>query len=266
MKILISGASGFLGVRLCQYLSARHEIVAPSHKDLDIVSREQVCQVIERERPEAVIHCAAISSTGYAQQHPDESYATNVVGTVNIAQACAAIRAKMIYMSSDQIYGGVTLQGPLSENTPVAPNGVYGQHKLEAEKLVQEVLPEAVGLRLTWMYDDPNSPLRLNQNILVNLQNARLSNTPIKACVNELRGITDVWHVVHNIEPALSLPGGIYNFGSENHLNTYETLLRFAERTNTPKELIVADDTWQRNLSMSISRLRSCGIDFPDTV
>ena len=266
MKILLTGASGFLGARIHQYLATRHEIIAPSHKDFDICSEENASAFILCHRPEAVIHCAAISSTGYAQQHPDESYMVNVVGTLNIAKACAQIEAKMLYMSSDQVYGGVTLMEPLKEDTPLAPNGIYGQHKLQAEQEVQKILPQAVGLRLTWMYDDPSSPLKLNQNILVNLQQARLNNTPIKACTRELRGLTDVWQVVRNIEPALQLPGGIYNFGSENRLNTYETYLAFADKTNTPKQLIIADDSWQRNLSMSIQRLRTHGIDFPDTI
>lgn len=266
MRILVTGGNGFLGVRLCQHLSPRHEVEAPSHQELEITDAAATLSYINQTKPQAVIHCAAISSTGYAQQHPDESLAINVGGTVNLARACAQTGAKFVYMSSDQVYGGTSQTGPLTEDIPLAPNGIYGQHKLEAECQVQQLLPDAIGLRLTWMYDSPDSPLRLNQNILVNLQTARLNSTPVKACTRELRGLTDVWQVVRNIEKALALPGGIYNFGSENRLNTYETYLRFAAKTNTPAALIIADDTWQRNLSMSINKLRKFGIDFPDTI
>lgn len=266
MKILITGGSGFLGVRLCQHLGKRHQIVAPTHSDLDISDAKSALLYIERVRPDAVLHCAAISSTAEAQRCPELSEAVNVGGTLNVAVACKSVGAKLLIMSSDQVYEGIATSDPLSEDAPLCPSRIYGQHKLKAETLVRELLPSAVGLRLTWMYDDPNSPLRLNQNILVAMRQACLYQTSIRACTREYRGLTNVWHVVENIEKALSLPGGIYNFGSENLLNSYETYLRFAQLTNTPQQLIVADSTWQRNLSMSIERVRTFAIDFPKTI
>ena len=265
-KIMITGSSGFLGSRIALYYRDKYELLLPTHAELNISREEAVRAYIEEHQPDIVVHCAALSNTWYCEQHPEESHRVNVQGTVRIAKACKLTGAKLIFMSSDQVYNGTPLLGPLAEDAMLQPVNVYGRHKLEAEQRALWNLPDAVGLRLTWMYDSPDSPLRLNQNILVNLQTARLNSTPVKACTHELRGLTDVWQVVRNIEKALALPGGIYNFGSENRLNTYETYLRFAAKTNTPASLIIPDDTWQRNLSMSINKLRKFGIDFPDTI
>ena len=266
MNIVVFGASGFLGTRLCLHLKARHSVSMPSHEDVDITSSESVKELLGNIRPDIVINCAAISSTAYAQQHPYISYSVNVTGNVNIAMACKRVGAKLIYMSSDQVYGGVKTKGLLAEDEPLMPTGIYGQHKLEAEQAICNILPTAVGLRLTWMYDSPDSPLRLNQNILINMRNAGKENTPVRACSNEFRGLTNVWDVVRNIEKTFTLPGGVYNFGAENVLNSFETYRLIASQTGLDTALIIEDNTWERNLSMSVAKVRNHGIDFPPTV
>lgn len=72
------------------------------------------------------------------------------------------------------------------------------------------------------MYDLPTSNMKQNSNILVNLQNASNEGTTINVATHEYRGVTYVWNVVWNMEKAITLPGGIYNFGSGNSLNSYE--------------------------------------------
>ena len=271
-KVIITGAQGFLGVRLASYLNERYEVKACSHSDLDITAADRVLEVFQRFHPDYVVHCAAISDTGYAQQHPEESASINVDGTVNVAKACAEVGAKLIYMSSDQVYNGTDMLGGLSEFPPLAPTSVYGQHKLAAEDGVRSVARDAVGLRLSWMYDVIDSPYKLNRNILINLHNAVRNGQPISVATREYRGITNVWEVVRRIELCFKLPGGIYNFGSENPFNSYETFLAIARLMNIehPEQLILKDEKrfpeHPRNLSMDLTKLRIHGIDFPETI
>ena len=271
-KVLITGAQGFMGVRLAAYLKDRYEVLACSHSDLDITDQEEVLAFLRAHRPDVVVHCAAISDTGYSQQHPEISLQVNVEGTVHLATACAEIGAKLVYMSSDQVYNGTALLGGLPEDAPLSPNSVYGNHKLMAEERVGELLPSAVGLRLTWMYDRLDSPYKLNRNLLFNLDQLTRSGQTMSVATREYRGITWIWDVVRRIESAWQLPGGIYNFGSENSLNSYETFLRAAQlmHLESPELLIQKDEDrfpeHPRNLSMNIQKLRQHGINFPDTL
>ena len=271
-KILITGSSGFLGSRLAYYLKEKYELLLPSHAELNVSREEAVRAYMEEHRPDAVIHCAALSNTWYCEQHREESHKVNVQGTVRIAKACKLTGAKLVFMSSDQVYNATPLPGLLKEEEVLQPVNIYGQHKLECEQRAQWNLPESVGLRLTWMYDLPDSHMKLNSNILVNLQKAYNDGNTINAATHEYRGVTYVWDVVRNIEKAISLPGGIYNFGSGNTLNSYELHLKAAELMGLKES-----ETWiipdnerfhdePRNLTMDCSLIKEHGIHFCDSV
>lgn len=271
-KILITGGSGFLGSRLAYYLKDKYDLLLPSHGELNVSREEAVKAYIEEHQPEVVIHCAALSNTWYCEQHPDESHRVNVQGTVRIAKACKITGAKLIFMSSDQVYNGTPLLGPLKEDVVLQPVNVYGCHKMEAEQRAQWNNPDAAGLRLTWMYDLPESNMKLNTNILVNLHNAHNEGNTIKAATHEYRGVTSVWEVVKNIEKAISLRGGIYNFGSGNTLTSHELFLKAAELMGLkePSTWILPDEErfadQPRNLTMDCSLIGQHGIRFSDSI
>lgn len=271
-KILITGSTGFLGSRLTLYYKDKYELLLPTHSELNVSREEAVRAYIEEHRPDIVLHCAALSNTWYCEQHPEESHRVNVQGTVKLAKACKLIGAKFIFMSSDQVYNGTPQLGPLKEEDVFQPVNVYGQHKLEAEQRALRNYPLAVGLRLTWMYDAPNSAMKLNSNILVNLQKAYNEGSTLKAATHEYRGVTNVWEVVRNMELAFSLPGGIYNFGSGNTLNSYKLFLQVAEvmELNEPSKWILPDEErfceQTRNLTMDCSRIEKLGIRFNDSL
>lgn len=270
MNILVTGGSGFLGCRLVRCLQDSHVALAPAHSELDICEPDAIKSFFDAHKPEAVIHCAALSNTGYCEQHPEESYQVNVMATRRLAEACARHGAKFIFISSDQVYNGTPLAGPLQENAPLAPVNHYGRHKLLAEQMVAEVLPSAVGLRLTWMFDRPDSPLRLNTNILVNLAKAGRGGTAVKAATHEHRGMSNVWTVAENICRCLDIPGGVYNFGSANTCNSFDTFTSCAKLMGLPDGIVVKDEErfadQPRNLVMDCGRIEARGIFFPDTL
>ena len=271
-KILITGSSGFLGSRLAYYFRERYDLLLPSHSELNISREEAVKAYMEEHRPEVVIHCAALSNTWYCEQHPEESHRVNVQGTVRIAKACKLIGAKLIFMSSDQVYNGTPQLGPLREDAWLQPVNIYGRHKQEAEQRAQWNLPDSVGLRLTWMYDLPESPMKLNSNILVNLRKACNEGSILHAATHEFRGVTNVWEVVRNMEQTFALPGGIYNFGSGNSLNSHALHLCVAKTMGlkAPADWILPDEQrfseQTRNLVMDCSLIGTYGIHFHDSV
>lgn len=270
--ILITGSSGFLGSRLAVYLSKRYDLLLPTHSELNVSREDTVLAYMEEHRPKVVIHCAALSNTWYCEQHPEESHRVNVQGTVKMAKACKSIGAKFIFMSSDQVYNGTIASGPLREDCLLQPVNVYGRHKLEAEQRALLNLHESVGLRLTWMYDMPDSKMKLNSNILVNLQKASREGSVINVATHEYRGVTDVWEVVRNIEKVLNLPGGVYNFGSGNSLDSYSLFVETARLMGlgSAKDWIIPDYSrfceQTRNLSMDCSLIGKYGIYFNDSI
>ena len=271
-KLLITGCNGFLGQRLCAHYKEKYDVIAVGHQDLDICREDAVQNLFREVRPDIVFHTAAISDTGYSQNHPEESYQVNTLGSVHIALACREQQAQLVYMSSDQVYNGNVGLQPWKETDEVNPQSVYGRDKLEAEKRIAEILPEAVGLRLTWMYDLPGSPWKLNRNLPVNLLQAFQNGEKLKAAVREFRGITNVWEVVRNMEACLNIPGGTYNFGSINDWNSYETFIRFAELMQLPEpsSWIMADEErfpeHPHNLMIDNQKATQMGIFFLNTI
>lgn len=271
-KLLITGSSGFLGSRLALYYKDKYELLLPTHSQLNVSREEAVMAYMEQFQPDIVLHCAALSNTWYCEQHPDESHRVNVQGTVKIAKACKHIGAKLVFMSSDQVYNGTPVSGPLKEQDVFQPVNIYGRHKLEAEQRALRNNPMSVALRLTWMYDVPGSHMKLNSNILVNIQKALDEGTTIKAATHEYRGVTNVWEVVRNMEQTLELPGGIYNYGSGNHIDSYTLFLKVANimGAKEPSTFILPDEKrfseQTRNLTMDCSLINNFGIRFNDSV
>lgn len=152
-KLLVSGAGGFVGARVMHLWRGQAELTIFPRGFLAAATEEEVIRFAAQVQPDVILHLAALSDTGYCQRHPEESRRANVELPCWMAKAARAAGAKLVAFSSDQVYAGVTQDGPLAETLPLSPANVYGQHKLEAEQRALELLPDAVFLRVPWMYD-----------------------------------------------------------------------------------------------------------------
>ena len=262
-RIFVTGAGGFVGARACRFLQGNYEVLTPPKGWMASCTELQLMQSIAKAQPDVILHTAAISDTGYTEQHPEEAYRANVELPVWLARAAAETDAKLVAFSSDQVYAGVEQSGPLPETIPLQPANVYGQGKLEMEQQVQALCPSAVLLRATWMYDLPGYRLPIRGNLLLNLLRAAQRGESLRFSVQDFRGITYVRQAVALLEPALTLPGGVYNFGSENAENMVLTARQFAKTLGITVDIQEAD--WARNLAMDCSKLRAQGIVFDTT-
>ena len=271
MKVLVTGGSGFLGRRTAAYLrSLGWQVMTPSHGEVDITREHEIRAWFYENRPEAVIHTAAISDTGRCQREPAWSEEINVGGAVKLAGACAEMGAKLLFCSSDQVYCESDIPGPPRESEVLRPNNVYARQKLRAEEACLRILPETVCLRLSWMYaccDIPGD----HGHFLAALRQSLQEDGPIRWPIHDRRGLTDVEDVVKNLPKALELPGGAWNFGAENDVSTYDTVkavlealgMRAALGRLQPNEEAFAEHP--RDITMDLAHLRSAGISFPTT-
>ena len=260
-KMLITGASGFLGSRIAQYYGKTYEVLAPSHSEMDITDETSVVTYFETHVPDIVVHCAAISNVGTCEQNPDHSWKVNVTGTVNIVKGAKKVNAICLCCSSDQVYCGITETEPNKEDCKINPTNMYGKEKAYAEGNCLHIYERSVHLRLAWMYDVYDEK---RMDFIKQLRKCKTEEVVFSP--EDRRGITDVWEVVKNIEPALELPGGVYNFGAINDKSTYDTVVSIFERkgydTTFVKKMEHANP---RNLTMSQEKLNTHGIYFSST-
>ena len=262
-KILLTGAGGFVGSRICQQLQGRYELCTLPKGFLRTADEAAIRAQVETLHPDMILHTAALSDTGYCAQHPAEAYRANVELPVWLAQAARQTGAKLTAFSSDQVYAGVQQQGPLPETLALHPANIYGQYKLEAEQRVLDLCPDSVHLRAAWMYDLPGYGLPIRGNLPLNLLCAAIKGETVRFSRSDHRGVTYVRQVIENLAPAMELPGGVYNFGSGNAEDMVCTARQFAEALGVTVQ--INEESWSRNLVMDAAKLERSGIRFDTT-
>ena len=116
--------------------------------------------------------------------------------------------------------------------------------------------------------------MHTHNNFVINIKEAIRQHTPICYATREYRGITWIGEIVRNLPYTFELPGGIYNFGTENRLNTYDTALAYLDILKCPtRDIIISDHdrfpTHIRNISISMKKAKELSggrIQFNDTV
>lgn len=154
MKVLVTGATGQLGWDVIKELEKRGiDCRGTGSKDLDITDRDAVMQYIGTYRPDAVIHCAAYTAVDKAEDEPELCRKVNADGTSYIAEACKMVDAKMVYISTDYVFGDDG-DKPHEVDDPPHPLNVYGQTKWEGEEAVRRILQKYFIVRISWVFGE----------------------------------------------------------------------------------------------------------------
>ncbi len=247
--ILVTGANGFVGHKIMEIY--KNTIAAPSLRN---VTQEEINRIIAESDADVIIHTAVISDMGVCQADPDASYYANVQIPLFIAQASKD--RKLVCFSSDQVYNGCNEEGPYQEDI-VNPKNIYAKHKLEMEQRVLEMNPNVVILRAEWMYD-----YYLNKtNYFMNIIHAKES---VSFSSRQFRGITYLKEVGKNIEKAIALPGGVYNFGSETTKSMYDITQEFIDLLGRTVKL--EDSPARHNLWMNRDKAKKYGVRFSTVI
>lgn len=152
MKVLVTGAKGQLGTDLMNELEKRGiESIGVDVQEMDITDREACMRVISESKADAVIHCAAYTAVDAAEDNVDLCRKINGEGTRNVALACQATGAKIMYISTDYVFDGQGTR-PWEPDDKRSPLNVYGQTKYEGELAVEELVEKFFTVRIAWVF------------------------------------------------------------------------------------------------------------------
>ena len=170
--VLVTGGTGLLGQGLYATAPQGWSIVsihrrpypaaAPGGVELivDVTSRQEIERLFAAHRFDAVVHAAGIASVDYSERHVEESLESNLGGTRNIAELCAASATRLVYISTNAVFDGSN--PAYCESDRVNPINAYGRIKLACEHLVEETVDRHVIARPILMYGWPHAMGRPN--------------------------------------------------------------------------------------------------------
>ena len=246
MTTLVTGASGFLGRRVLAELARDRAVVGtygstgrPGLVHLDLGDERAVTAVLDRARPTAVVHAAAVTDPDTCERRPDLAWAINAAATGTIAAWCRRTGARMLYISTDYVFDGRS--GPYDEAAAPSPLSAYGESKLAGERATLEAAGGAV-LRVAILYgfnaddDKPTVPTAVVARLRLE-QEVRLDGRRVKYPTE----IGDVARIVRGL-----LAGdarGIYHACNPEPMSRYEWGLATALAFQLDPGLVGRDDT-----------------------
>ena len=151
MKVLLTGGKGMLGRTLCAELTD-FEAIPTDLPEADITDAAGFDALLKQIKPDAVIHCAAMTAVDKCETEIDFAYKLNAFGTANVASACHRNGIRLIAISTDYVFEGNS-DRPYNEfDTPNGGNTIYGKSKFAGEEAIRRHCPNHVICRISWLY------------------------------------------------------------------------------------------------------------------
>lgn len=164
MKILVTGARGQLGCEIVKcfergytelgtpdVLKEKNELVTVDIDELDISKLDSVLAIFEKEKPDAVINCAAFTNVNLCETERETAFRANAIGPRNLAIASERYGAKLIHVSTDYVFDGNGTK-PYTEWDVCEPASAYGASKHLGEEYIREFSTRYFIVRTAWLY------------------------------------------------------------------------------------------------------------------
>ena len=150
MDVLVTGAGGQLGRALLR--AAPDRAVGLDHARMPVEDAGAVAAALAEHRPRWVVHCAAWTAVDACEGDPERAMRVNGEGTANVAAACAASGAGLVYVSTDFVFDGRASE-PYDVDAPTNPLSWYGRSKLAGEEAVlRHRRPDFYVVRTSWVF------------------------------------------------------------------------------------------------------------------
>lgn len=256
MKILLTGANGLLGQKLVALLSHESgvELVATSKgenvnildlptyhfRPMDISREEEVKQVINEEKPDVIIHTAAMTNVDQCEEDKEKCWSVNVVAVTDLLAAAKKQGSFFVHLSTDFVFDGKN--GPLDEATKPNPINYYGKSKTEAELLVTQSEIDAAIIRTALVYGI--TPHMSRSNLVLWVKKSLEEGQPIQVVDDQYRTPTlaedlalGCWLV------AKKRAQGIFHISDEEVYTPYQMAMMVAEHFGLDDSLISRTDS-----------------------
>lgn len=154
MRVLILGATGQLGGTLLRRLGS---LAIPAGRGrADFTQPDSLRRVLDEERPDVVVNCAAYNLVDRAESEPHLAFAVNAIGVRELALECGRRGLYLVHLSTDYVFGlDEGRRQPYSETDVPGPISVYGVSKLAGENFVQAHCPKHLVIRTCGLYGPP---------------------------------------------------------------------------------------------------------------
>ena len=270
MKILIIGATGFLGRKLMNFLSKSHEVYGASLtkekgiKKVDATDINEVSEIISTLNPEIVIDTVSLSSSIECENNPSLAERLNYLTAKNIQTICEKNGSKMIFISSSYVFDGIS--GNYSENDMPCPVNQYGKTKEMAENEIKK-LKEYLILRVDLMYgfNGINLPNGVFSKI-ISRKNIYVSD------LNQQRSPIFVDDVVKIIDILLKTgKNGIFHLSGDEKISYFKFLKRLEKIKREKTKIFISQSNSSKGLTipqvstLNNSKLKNLGI-FPSSL
>ncbi|MBC7407605.1 MAG: SDR family oxidoreductase, partial [Arcicella sp.] len=254
-KILITGSNGLLGQKLVSLLIQYPDIqlIASSrgknrlpftngyeYQEMDITNAQQVAEVVEKVRPDVIIHTAAMTNVDQCEAEKELCWAMNVKALEYLTEACEKHIVFLCHLSTDFVFDGKS--GPYSEEDKPSPISFYGWSKYAAEEVVKRSKCTWSIVRTVLVYGITNDMSR--SNIILWVKNSLEQQKSIKVVTDQFRTPTlaedlamGCWLVVDKKAE------GIFHISGKDFLTPYQMAIKTAEFFQLDKSLITPVDS-----------------------
>ncbi len=237
MKLLITGSYGQLGNELLTILkNGRAEIgaISPAYEGaqvigvdadtLDITDAAAVKAFVERERPDVIINCAAMTNVDGCETMFDTAMKVNALGPRNLGAAANAVGAKLIHVSTDYVFAGNGTV-PYCEWDPTAPNTVYGKSKALGEQYAMMQCPRTFVVRTAWLYG------YVGHNFVKTMLKLGAERDRLTVVADQRGNPTSANDLAyHLLKLALTEEYGVYHCTNEGECSWYDFACRIMEK------------------------------------
>lgn len=229
MKILLVGGEGYIGSSFVKKFNDEFDLVIISSKkkskkiaktEYVSVTEEKIVEKIKKIDPDVVIHLAGFSGLKKCESEPEKAFEINVKGTLNVVKGCLKSDAKLIFISTREVYGE-TIDKRSKEGDILKPKNIYGKTKLEAEKIIQNAgiysKLNYIILRLTNVYG-PGSDSGINHIIKNSVEDRKIQLNGGQQILNFIF-IEDVIELIRLVILDCNLSREIINIGSKESIS-----------------------------------------------
>ena len=159
MKVLVTGSAGLPGQDVLLLLESRGvSCLGVDAPEFDGTKSEEVFRLVEDYAPDVIIHCAAYSNVDKAESEPATCAGVNGFGALTIARAAVRVGAKLLFLSSAQVFSGAG-ETPNAVADPYGPKNVYGMSMVQAEDAVRSLLTRYYIVRTGGIFGNSKDPV-----------------------------------------------------------------------------------------------------------